>query len=249
MSAAEKYDSKYSMPRTQSEIMESRREASACLTNDDPPEEDNLMSGLVGLPGVFQLASEEEEGLLGLSAANPDEVDPRKTHSDRELRLSRMTCEIGEEELRDREEAFAAKVMEAAIAATTGDSDKASEWNEMHNPLRKSRLTVAETIVEESVMKVPNFSKMDSFVDRQNLFTDNFDCCPWPSAPRPPLALPRYFPHVAPALSVNLVWSGCQGRSPCGLDRRLGCGRRLGEPTRRGAVEAQRSTAHRNGRS
>mmetsp|Transcript_100930 Transcript_100930/g.289730 ORF Transcript_100930/g.289730 Transcript_100930/m.289730 type:complete len:371 (+) Transcript_100930:318-1430(+) len=153
MSAAEKYDSKYSMPRTQSEIMESRREASACLTNDDPPEEDNLMSGLVGLPGVFQLASEEEEGLLGLSAANPDEVDPRKTHSDRELRLSRMTCEIGEEELRDREEAFAAKVMEAAIAATTGDSDKASEWNEMHNPLRKSRLTVAETIVEESVMK------------------------------------------------------------------------------------------------
>jgi hypothetical protein len=119
------------------------------------------MSGLVGLPGVFQLASEEEEGLLGLSvrsieshrvacftfdtavlilalilalalaqsspyalvlthphltstrtfqAANPDEVDPRKTHSDRELRLSRMTCEIGEEELRDREEAFAAKV-------------------------------------------------------------------------------------------------------------------------------------------
>ena len=26
MSAAEKYDSKYSMPRTQSEIMESRRE-------------------------------------------------------------------------------------------------------------------------------------------------------------------------------------------------------------------------------
>jgi len=118
----------------------------------------------VGLPGVFQLASEEEEGLLGFPVrsiieshgaacftfdiavlilalalafalalaqsspyalilthphltstrnfqpANPDEVDPRETHSDKVVRLSRIASEIGEEELLDREEAFAAKV-------------------------------------------------------------------------------------------------------------------------------------------
>ena len=61
---------------------------------------------------------------------------------------------VGEEDLLVQDDLFAASVMEAAIAASTGDHERATKWNQLNNPVRKSLLSLDEVIWEESVTNV-----------------------------------------------------------------------------------------------